>query len=68
MKSLIKKLPYLLLIIAGSAASLFSSAWTARIPGRNPIVSSDILSPDEPASKARFTKFRLINEVNSAVC
>ena len=50
MKSQTNKFPCLLLLIAGSAVFLFSSAGIARILGWNPIASGgagDILSPDE---------------------
>jgi hypothetical protein len=50
MKSQTDKFPCLLLLIAGTAVFLFSSARIARILGWNPIasgVAGDILSPDE---------------------
>lgn len=72
MKTLINKFPCLLLLITGSAVFLLSSAWIPRIHGRNPItsvVAGNLLSPDEfEALKARFAKFRLINEASSAKC
>jgi hypothetical protein len=50
MKSQTNKFPCLLLLIAGTAVYLLSSAGIARILGWNPIASGgagDILSPDK---------------------
>lgn len=71
MKSLIKKLQFLLLLFASIAASLCGSAGIARIPGWNPsarVGAKDFFSPDElSAIKARFAKFRVINEANPEI-
>lgn len=71
MKSQTNKFPYLLLLIAGTAVFLFSSAGIARILGWNPIASGgagDILSPDElSAIKVRCAECRMINEATPAI-
>ena len=69
MKSLIKKSPFLLLA-ACSAVSFYVNAGIARILGWNLITSGktgNFLSLDEQSAvKARFAKFRVINEENPA--
>lgn len=71
MKSLFKKHQNFLLLIASFAVSLYSSAGIARILGLNPIASGrddHMLSTDElSAIKARFAKFRMINEANPEI-
>jgi len=68
MKSQTNKFPCLLLLIAGSAVFLFSSAGIARILSWNPIASGgagDILSPDGlSAIKVRCAECHMINETN----
>jgi hypothetical protein len=70
MKSPTNKFPCFLLLIAGTAEFLFSSAGIARILGWSPIASveaGDILSPDElSAIKVRCAECRMINEANPA--
>lgn len=66
MKSQAKKFPSLLLLTAGTAVFLFSSAGIARIPACNPAASGgagDILSPDELSPvKVRSAEWRVSNE------
>ena len=65
MKSQTNTFPCLLLLIAGTAVFLFSSAGIARILSWNQIASGgagDILSPDElSAIKVRCAECRMIN-------
>ena len=69
MKSLIKNFPFLLLT-ACAAASLYVGVGIARVSGWHLIASgktASFLTPDEQSAiKARFAKFRVINEENFA--